>query len=323
MLKVNGFEMTNFVKATTTSDLYDPVGSFQFTLGYRPKAKEGDRCEIYVNGQLELTGIVDLVDDSWDKKNHGYVVSGRTLVGILADSFLTSFSAPPNSLKAMVQKFLADVPYLKTCAVEYHKDCSISVPYHGLEIGATYFSVFNEYALSRGLIFWAKPDGTLVFGKAKDAGVPMFVVDTSTAEKGRLTKDISKLFSEVIVISDSGYETKKVVLKNPNVPFRKPFVASYNAEGGSITKQANMLMHQQKLAAYQIEYTVPGFSQSGKNWRVNELAKVDDEETGATGSFLIHRRVFDKDRTTGSTTKISLGLKVIEEPFKAVSRKGK
>ena len=323
MLKVGGYEYDEFSQASLTSDLYDPVGSFSLTLGYQPKAKAGDRCEVYVNGLLEMTGIIDRVECSWDKKSHGYTVSGRSLVGLLADSYLTSFKLPPKTLKAMVAKYIADIPYLKESRVEYHADCSISRDYHGLDVGATAFSVFTEYAISRGLIFWAKPDGTLVFGKAKESGLPLYIVDAAVAKSGRRVEDISKLYSQVMVVSDHDAGFKTAVETNPHVPFRKIFVAAYNADGGSIAKQARTLMHQQKLAAYQLDYTVPGFSQSGKNWRVNELAKVDDSQGGAAGTFLIHRRTFERSIQSGSTSKLSLGLKVIEEPFKALPKGAK
>ena len=316
-LVIGGYEFIEFQSLDLVSDLYAPSGSFRFELGQRLTAIAGQTCAVWINGKLELTGLIDSLDQGQDKSSHTWTVSGRSLVGLIEDHYLTSWTAPPTTLKAAAAKYLSQIPYVRD--KPWTIDGADPVHAHArIDVGDTVFKLLNEMAQNRGLLFWAKPDGSLVFGKAKGKGEPLFTIGPKV-QRRHMSENVSKLHSEIWIVSDSeetGHRTH--IEKNPTVTLSRPFVAAYNGlDSNGLAKQAKGLLRQEKLAAFQLEYVVPGFAQGGANWCVNELAQVDDETFGLNDTFLIHRRAFHFDRSTGSTTTLTLGPVLAEDVFKA------
>lgn len=316
-LVIGGYEFTEFQSLEIVSDLYAPVGSFRFELGQRLTAISGQTCAVWINGKLELTGIIAPVKESQDKSSHTWSVSGTSLVGLIERHYITSWTTPPSTLKGAAEKYLSQIPYIQNVPWKIQGE-DRSTSHARVDVGDTVFQLLNEMAQNRGKLFWSEPDGTLVFGPAAGKGLPTFQIG-SKVERRSKTDDTSKLHSEIWVVSDSeegGHQTHKV--SNPSVALHSPFVAAYNgADPSGMLKQANEYRRQEKMAALQLEYVVAGFGQNGKNWRINERAQVDDETFGIQDTFLITRRVFHRDRNGGSTTTLTLAPILAEDVFKA------
>lgn len=322
-LVIGGYTFTEFQSLEIVSDLYKPSGSFRFELGRRVNAASGQDCQVWVNDRLEMTGIIDPLDENQDKKSHTWSIAGRSLVGLIEDSYITEFETPPTTLKAAANKYLKSIPYIqnKTWTID-GKDSSNA--HARVDVGDTVFKLLNAMSQNRGLLFWAEPDGNLRFGKAKGKGEPMFHIGAKVESRHK-GEDVSKLHSEIHVISDSDEDGfKRVIVKNPSVKRHCPFVAPYNgADYAGLKKQANDYLRKEKIEALQLDYVLPGFSQNGKNWRINELCQVDDDTFGLRDTFLVTRRSFRLDRTNGSTTSVVLGPILAEDVFKAYPKSRK
>lgn len=322
-LTIGSYEFTEFQSLEIVSDLYSPSGSFRFELGQRVNARPGLTCCVWINGKLELTGIIDKLEQSQNRSSHTWSVSGRSLVGMIEDTFITSWEIPPTTLKACADKYLKKIPYIqdKTWTIEGADPSDSCVR---VDVGDTVFKLLNDVAQNRGKLFWALPNGNLVFGPAAGKGLPAYMID-SKVQSRRMSEDVSKLHSEIWVVSDSedgGHVTH--VAKNPGVALRKPFVAAFNnANRSGMDKQAQEYLRQEKFAALQLEYVVAGFSRDGKNWRINERAAVDDAVFGLRETFVITRRTFRFDRAGGSTTSLTLAPILAEEVFKAYPKQKK
>lgn len=323
-LVIGNYEFTECESMEIVSDLYDPAGSFRFELGQRITAKSGQTCAVWINGQLELTGIIGPVKQSQDKNSHTWSVSGKSMVSLLQRSWITNWGTPPSTLKDAAAKYLAQIPYIKDKSWRIEGEDK-STPHARVDVGDTVFKLLNEMAQNRGKLFWAEPDGALVFGPAVGKGEAQYTLNSSNVKRRDMTQDESKLQSDIWVVSDSeagGHQTHKV--KNPSVGLYTPFVAAYNgADPSGMLKQAKEYLRQQKMDAFQLEYVVAGFAQRGKNWRINKLSQVDDETFGLQDTYLIQRRVFRRDRSSGSTTNLTLSPVLAEEVFKAYPKRKK
>lgn len=319
-LDVSGRRYTKFTSLEIVSDLYSPSGSWRLELGAMPDVEEGARIEIHVNGMLEMTGIVDRIEDAVEGNSASYAVTGRTLMGLVEDSAIVDWSAPPSSLKATATRYLRDIPYVKECKVLLEDPTLDAGEQHrSLDVGDTVFQLLNEYAQNRGLLFWMKPDGTIVFGKAISSGAPSFRIDASKTLRSRRFRDRSKMHSQIIVVSDlDGHH--KTTVSNETIKLRKPFAAAFNGPVSGLERQAKNYLRQEKMGGFGLEYVVPGYSQAGANWKVNAMVHVQDERRGIDGDFVLYRRTFRLDRASGRTTTLSLGA-VLEDPFKAYPRK--
>lgn len=343
-LKIAGRKVENFISYEVDADLYQAADKFFLELA-NPETRitPGDQCELYVNDKLELTGIIDAIRRGWSKAGSTLVIEGRDLVGLLVDSSAEQFiTVQGKTVKQLAEQLLRTVPFINRKQIIYQENVvgklkgkkkSVDNPLTGfmdtpqklshIEPGMTVFEVLSTYAASRGLMFFSLPDGTLVFGRPKAKGAPLYTLtctrggEGNNAESGEATDDISRRYSKITVIGQAqGHDSddmdtgkinapKKVVL-DPEFPFYKPLVVTINNDSQTPALYARMLLEKQRHDGNQLTYTVPGHSQEGTNFRINELAMVHDELLGKHGTFLIYARTFKRTRQ-GTTTTLKLG----------------
>lgn len=343
-LRVNGSNITNFESYTVEADLYTAADAFSLELS-NPETSitPGLKCELFVNGARELSGIIDRVTRSYDKSGTKLRVEGRDLMGLLVDSCCTKFmDVRGKTVKQLAETLLADVPFINRKSIVYQenfvgrmkgKKQTVSTPAAGfldtpqkiarIEPGMTVFEVLKTYAASRGLMFWAMPDGTFVFGRPLAGGTAAFSLTcsrdrgTATILSGELVQDISQRYSRVIVMGqsqgheDHGADTTQVNGKatkdDATFPFYKPFLTKQTNDSQSPPLHARLLLEKQLHDGFQLQYTVPFHSVSGTNWGINQLCDVNDEVLGSTGVWLIYGRTFELSKQGGTTTRLKLG----------------
>jgi prophage tail gpP-like protein len=339
-LFIDGMQINNFLSYTIESDIYTADDAFSVELANPEiQVKEGHRCELYVNGELELTGIIDRVTRSYDKDGLKLRVEGRDLMGLLVDSYCEEFITLQGiSVKALAERLLRKVPFINRKKIVYQDNFSgklkkkakgessialLDAPHNfsHIEPGMTIFEVLKDYAGSRGLMFFCLPDGTMVFGKPKEKGEPVFSIictkdgkDNNVLE-GEMIKDISKRYSKITVIGqqqgldgiDANAINTKATIEDKDFPFYKPMVAKNNNDYQSPKLHARMLLEKLRHEGFQLNYKVPGHSQNGKNWTINELCNVKDEILNVEGTYLIYGRTFEMSKQ-GVYTSLKLGI---------------
>jgi prophage tail gpP-like protein len=187
-LLVDGKKVDRFKSYEVTSNLFTAADAFTLELS-NPGVDipAGARCRLVVNGAPELDGIVDVVERSYDKAGSALTVSGRDLMGLLVDSYCEEFVTLQNiELKALAERLLKKVPHINRKAIVYGKgDKSRAVEltetkeeyeFTQIQPGETVFEVLRKYALSRGMLFFSRPDGTMVFGLPRAGGEARFTV---------------------------------------------------------------------------------------------------------------------------------------------------
>ncbi|MDR3631553.1 MAG: hypothetical protein P4L42_14620 [Desulfocapsaceae bacterium] len=344
-LQIAGRRIERFLSYSIEADLYTADDAFSLELA-KPEVeiKRGQRCELYVNGVLELTGIIDKGCRKYDKAGLTLRIEGRDLMGLLVDSCCEQFvTVEGKKLSELAQMLLATVPFINRKNITYQENIvgklkgkkkTVDEPMMGymdtpqkisqIEPGMTVFEVLKTYAASRGLMFFAMPDGTFVFGRPKAKGEPVFTLTCTKSGvgnnvlEGEEIDDISKRYSKVTVIGqqqgrdDMGMDATQIttqgVEEDKDFPFYKPFVSKDNNDSQSPSLHARFLMEQQRHHGYQLHYKVQGHSQNGKNWRINELCRVRDEVLGVDGVYLIYGRTMERSRQDGTVTRLKLGM---------------
>lgn len=345
VLQIDGKRVENFLSYKVEADIYTADDAFSLELA-NPETtiKTGQRCELYVNDQLELTGISDRRSRRYDKQGLKLTVEGRDLMGLLVDSHCETFpTVQGKKLSELAQLLLKDIPFINRSKIIYQDEAAqirgklkgkkktVDNPMAAfmetaqrlahIEPGMTVFEVLRIYAASRGLMFWAMPDGTMVFGRPRAKGEPQFSITMSrdgnnnNATSAEEIDDISKRFSRVTVLGQQqGHNDIAAVnissgktAEDTSFPFRKPFVTKDNNDAQSPGLHARFLLEQQRHGGYRLSYTVPGHSQNGRNWQINELCRVKDEILGLDGIYLIYGRTLELSRDKGKTTTVKLG----------------
>jgi prophage tail gpP-like protein len=342
-LKVDGRTIGRFLSYEVTSDLYVADDAFSLDVAKPETAiKPGQRCELYVNSVLELTGIIDRCSRRYDKRGLTWRIEGRDLMGLLVDSYCEEFvTVQGKKLSDLAEMLLKTVPFINREKIIYQENIvgklkgkkrTVDEPIEGymdtpqrisqIEPGMTVFEVLKNYAASRGLMFWAMPDGTFVFGRPKAKGEPAY---TLTCRKdgqgnnvldGSETIDVSRRYSKVVVIGQQQGQDDFSGATDINTraeaideafPFYKPYVTQDNNDSQSPPLHARMIMERQRHEGYQLDYTVQGHGQDGNNWRINELCRVRDEQFALDGVYLIYARTFSRSKQSGTTTRLKLG----------------
>lgn len=333
-LRIDNRSIERFESYSIESDLYTADDAFSLELS-NPEidVKGGVRCELYVNDRLEMTGLIDRVESSGDKSGARLSVSGRDLMGLLVDSCCEEFITLQGiTVKALAERLLKTVPYINRKKIVYQDTFAggvsgstaalLDAPHEFTQIepGMTIFEVLKQYAASRGLMFFALPDGTMVFGRPKAKGTPLFALTCrrdgrTNIIEGSKVDDFSKRFSKYVVIGQQQgadgitvdqVNTGGVPVLDGDVPYYKPLVATDNNDGQSPAPHARMLKGKARFEGFQLTYRVPGHSQRGKNWAINELCTVDDEVRGVRGTYLIYGRTFAQSKQDGPTTSLKL-----------------
>lgn len=323
-VEIGGLEVRAAEGAEIVSDLYSPEGSWSLPIapGSIP-IKGAELARVRIGDQLELVGLVGRMAESYDHQSHTLRLSGKTLAGLMKTSCITDFGTPPNTLDAADSVYTASVPYLNRLPVEFHEAAyEKNAQHHAADVGDTVFNLLSEYARNRALLLWFRPDGTRVYGKAVTEGEPEYRIDARAKGRGSVVRDWDELHSRVILVSDGKEGHSKVSVSNTQAPVERPLVAAFNGYSSDLEKQAKEYLRQEKVKSLQLEYTVAGFSQSGKPWRVNTLCQVEDSTLGISGTFVVVRTLKRWSRTEGSTTTLTLGPR-LEDPFQAFQKHGR
>jgi len=343
-LQIAGKRVENFISYEVEADLYQAADRFSLELANPGSAiLPGMRCELYVNDQLELTGIIDAPRKGWSKQGRTLVVDGRDLLGVVVDSYAEQFiTVQGKTVKQLAELLLKNVPFINRKQIIYQENVvgklkgkkrTVDNPLTGfmdtpqklsqIEPGMTVGEVLSIYAASRGMLFFGLPDGTLVFGRPKAAGQPLYsIVNTMNGAGNNVTSgdevdDISRRYSKITVISqgqgheedgqDAGKINARYSATDASFPFYKPYVATLNNDSQTPKLYARMLLEKQRHDGLQLTYTAAGHSQGGKNFKINELCQVKDEMLERDGIYLIYNRKFKRSKQAGSTTELRLG----------------
>lgn len=312
-----------FMSYTIDSQIYNAASSFSLQIS--PDYKDvvpGSKCKIKVNNELVMTGMIERVNKGGKKGERYLKVGGRDLMGQIISAYLVSFGTIKQSkLISLAERALRFIPNAKTLSVLFSAEASkVDVPqeYVQPEPGQTWFSLLSSIAVSRGILFYSWPDGTLVFGKPKGRGRVKFQINNIDGMCDvldyDLVDDITEQFSEIQVCGQK-QDTGKVdietlnqhyILQNAGFPFYKPFVCATSSDAQSPKEQARLILEQQKFNGHQLSYTVAGHSQNGSVWQTDELVAVYDEEVNVKGIRLIYGRQFSLSKE-GTRTALTLG----------------
>ncbi len=342
-LLVDGKRLENFISYDIDADIYAGASTFNLEMA-RPevRVRKGMGCELWVNDQLELTGIIDAPVPSYDKSGGSKLrVTGRDLMGWMVDAHVEEFVTVRNfKLSTLAERLLQKAPkeFFKLATVKYQEDVAgrlrtraarigifdTETSLSQIEPGMSVFDVLKEYSRSLGFLFYALPDGTFVFGVPKASGAPAFTLTHrkdgkgNNIETGEFVQDQSKQYSKVTVVGQkqgqnvfsSSDVNIEATVEDPDFPFYKPYVHKDEYGGNNPKLQARLLLEKMRHDGFRLNYKVEGHRQGTKNWSINELAHVRDEDQdfNLDGSFLIYGRTFSKSKDGGTSTKLRIGL---------------
>ena len=212
-LRINNQSIKTLLSYSIDSDIYLAASAFHVRLAdFTASIRKAMLCEIYVNSQRVLAGVIDTVEDGYDKERGQYKeLIGRDLMGWVVDSYCEDFTTTEGTtLKSLAEKLLAKIPYVSLKNITYEENFSGKVKKLSKKQGSTaqmydlphaftriaprmrVFEALKSYAQSRGLTFFSLPSGQFVFGRPRSEGNALFSLTIAKTGAGSAVLSVSR-----------------------------------------------------------------------------------------------------------------------------------
>lgn len=334
-IRVGGEELSEWQSYSIESDLLTPADAFSFRAANHKGEltgllSSGMTAEVEIDGEIQITGHVDEIEETADSSGAFVQITGRDLFHYLLD-----VSATPKTLHNKTLLTLAQ--YLSEGVIDtWETSTTITlpvIPTIKIEPGESKMDVLNKYAKKAKVLIWCKPDGTGVIDRPTYNQSALFflrryVTDSARKQENNIISGgvrdvISGRHSSITALATSanlkaiyGKGAKyKGEVEDDTFPLTKPWIMS-DGQAKNTTEArdaATLKMQEDIFEGWQANYTVKGHYNTDRLWQIDNLCDVYDECSSAKGVYYIVKRRFYDDGN-GKFTDVSLRKKDIYLP---------
>ena len=347
----DGTELKQWQSYTIDSEFLTPTDGWSFTVGDERlqsdpayKLLQPDaRVEIWIDGNLQLTGIIDLVEfSSSPDGGTTCTVQGRDVLRTLCKANIwPGFTVKGLTVFEMVNKILGIYYQENTPTLLADNTANLSVLGVGSKVNAKDRSAKQKKLIERsqahpnegafefisrnirrfGLWMWATADGGIVLSGPEYDQQPSYKIIRRRGGRTVQWKDANYRWDRTSVptyVYVRGKSTQKEwekttvfgVVQDPNRKNRiiEPAYISHDEAKTKENAEAFARQELSKLKQNERVYTVTAVGHkdqvTGNVFAVDTLATVDDEFTGVQETMYVMGRTFRKDLGGGTTTEL-------------------
>lgn len=325
VVRIGGKEHKDWLSYDIDSDFLIPADAFSFETNVsQDQGVLADysslQCEVLINNQLIMTGIIGHQNEMVDKSNHSITFNGRDLAGLLVDCSVKQINVKGMNVLAAAQKIAEPWKQIKKVILKAEKNPVLDKV--DIEPGETAWQALSKIAYKAGLHVWLEPDGTLVIGGADYSSPPVATLCHSKYENRRNIQNIQieynteNRYSEVTFLgqshtrfADSSKHDLKWVYKDETMTLYKPkTVVIGDAENLEQLKvQAKKMLSDWRLEGFSLTITVADHkTQDGVLWQPGQRVHVIDEDQQIDAIFFLMGRRFFLNRNGGTLTELRL-----------------
>jgi prophage tail gpP-like protein len=335
-IEVSGVRYEGFVSAKVEARMDALSRSFEFEAtsdkGRPLPIRGGEACRIYADGDLVLTGFVEVVDASGSAEDHAISIKGRDRAADLVDSTLGILSdiRPPIDLKTIIRRVLKHLD-LGLSVVDqaspekYNEAEDLAAP----EPGKPAFEFLEALSRKRQVLLTSNEDGNVVIAKpsgtktgasilhrvkSNENNVLSYSVSYDATGRFRVYKTLSQLNVVPLLLAGgvdlgsivSQGETKTVV--DSSIRRGRQLVNSsesmFSAAEGE--KRSRWEANVRRARGRVYSATMDGFrDQFGVLWRPNTRVRVLDDYAGIDGEMLVNSVTYSVSEQ-GSTSTLAM-----------------
>jgi prophage tail gpP-like protein len=336
IIDVDGVRYDGWTDIVVSKSLENLTGKFRFTSTASKEnefpVKLGQRCKIFVNRILFLTGWIEKIIVDLSARHHSITIAGRDITNDVVDSQLDHVDFnPPTSLKSMTEKILSilnssDIKVINNFKLKNFDDVETD------SFGITAFDFLESYAKKSQVLLTTNGDGDIEFIRA---GTEQFNTVLSTAQSA-----IGTILATTVEYDDTKRFNKYVCRGQENVGSNALFdkkinpVAVSNVEGGITddeirtsrqyffqpeqngestdnTERAKWEANYRKSKGMIYNVTVQGFKplEDDGIWELNKLVQVVDDFSNISDTksiLLISEIEFTENLQDGTKTRLKL-----------------
>lgn len=275
--------------------------------------KPTDSCVLTINGQVVITGYVDIVNLSIDSGNHTINISGRDKTADLIDCSVANGTGQYKnlSLEEIAQRLCAPFNIPVTATV----NTGAIFPTFNIEQGATVYEALQKLCGARQCLAMSNGQGGLLITRAGDSEASTPLALGINIKSGTASYDYSVRFSDYICKGQlqgldtadpdniSGNMAKSfdsgVVRYRPLV-----VIADGQANASDCQKRADWERSTRKGRSRRFSIVTAGWLQAlgGELWQLNQLVTLQAESLGVFDKLLIASINFSLDESGEVTT---------------------
>lgn len=324
--------------ATVTRGMDSAAGAFNLEVAekWEPQGEPwpidpGDACEIRIDGEVVITGYVDIVRPSYTRNSHSIQIQGRDKSADMVDC---SAVHKPDQWRNITLTKLAEIlgqPFGITAKAE--TDVGKPLDLVKLQHGETALEALQRHAKMRKVLVMPDGKGGILLTRTGARRAQVALAHGVNILSANGTLDGSDRFSEYIVKGQSGYREEtdgkaeshaRGTAKDSGVTRYRPLIVIGDGEtsNASAKDRATWEANTRLGKSAQATITVQGWRQSpgGSLWEPNMLVTVDAPWLRLSGEMLIRQVSFSKDDNEGTTTSLDV---VSPQAFEAEPPDGK
>jgi len=347
IIRVEGVNYTGFTQIAMDTSLDDLCDVFSLSIAHNDADplpfKGGEPCEILVDGELMLTGYIEVLDISGDSMNHTTTISGRDRTCDLLDSKIEKMSDLQGTLQLedicvkvfdnigltmTVTTDLNDFPY-RLSPFEEFKD--LQSP----ENGDGGYEFLEGLALKRQVLLRGTPDGNLSIGATEGVKTPGAYIQHRVGDPGgnnnvvrySTSIDTTNLYNEYMAVSqfnivaafdfdwlapDAWVNRDGVSAKDQNVRKGRRYITELSnvMDPKELSDRAHWERDIRRARSRVASFVLDSHKhQGGGLWRVGQLVPVQSDYTGHDELMIIDKLIYNLDDNAqggGRTTTVGL-----------------
>jgi prophage tail gpP-like protein len=287
--------------------------------------KVQSEVKILIDDELWLTGKIENVSVSYDESSHGIQAVGRDKTADLLDSSIIQKQYTERNFIKLLTRVLNDNGYSDIKVIN-NLSRNIELPSGEVivtESSDTIFSFIDRYAQRLQIFINSDEEGNLVISTEGSEGAGGALVSVKGGKENNIKSaniTVNSLdrfrFIEVYSQSDNTTFSKNSISQKGSFEDkqiagnRRKIMISGKATQKKVLDQIaewNVVVRRAKGLRYNCE--VVGFytgRDNGLLWQPNTIVQIKDDKCDMDGAYLIQGVTFNKNLSTGSTTKLSI-----------------
>lgn len=331
-IEVNGVEYSRFTEAIASIRLDALSNTFRFNATSKDAIplpfKGGDSCRVLVDGEVVVTGFIELINVTGDARSHMIQIEGRDKTGDLLDSTISNLSdlAPKISLKEAIEKVIEHIgSSLVVVDLLNPPQFTKAEDWIAPEPGQNAFDYAESLARKRQALLTSSADGELVITRSSGTRVNAAIHhkvadDTNNVLQYAVSYDstgrynVYRIFAQQnlypMVFAGSS-DNEDIVFQSGSFtdgevrPGRLYALLSENAgSSGQLEDRATWEADIRRARGNVYSATVHGYrNQTGNLWGVNEIINVEDDFANINSRMLVNSIQYSIDGSKGGTGK--------------------
>lgn len=245
----------------------------------------GLACQVYLGGELVITGYVDRYIPEFNAHEHKVRIAGRSKCQDMVDcAAVWPGSQIVNGTILQIAKNLLDPFGIEVTARD---DVGAPMPTTVVNMGDTPFDMLEPMARYRALLMYDDPNGNLVFSRVSTDKASSGFKEGDNVESAGIAYSMDQRFSDygafrvkVTAFADAGNESNLITdVQDPGVPRYRPkfFVAETNDGGFDVAKRRAVWEMNRRVGRSAAVHLVTDSwrDSAGALWTPNTLAPVE------------------------------------------------